>query len=77
MKNFIEELSYMKHLMLKLNTKLRNFGNGNQVVDVSKLDYFISLAEVVIFSIDYHTVNCAEVALAAKHALKRCVSLKK
>jgi|DEB0MinimDraft_12_1074336.scaffolds.fasta_scaffold280107_1 hypothetical protein len=43
--NFVEELSYMKHLMLKLNSKLKI---GNQKVSESKMDYYIALAEVVI-----------------------------
>ena len=65
----------MKHLCLRLNSRLitRQLGPLNK----TKLEYFISLGEVVILEVDYYTVNHAPTALMAKYALDFCISKKK
>ena len=72
---YTEELSFMKHLVLRLNSRLitRQLGPASE----EKLEYFICLSEVIILEVDYYTVNHAPTALMAKFALDKCIEKKK
>ena len=49
--SIIEELSYMKHLSLKLNSTLT--ANDLKTINEAKLEYLIGISEVVFIHVDY------------------------
>ena len=71
----IEEQAYRKHINLQLNSKLTRHNMGRVTRD--KVEYYISVAEVVVLIVDHHTVENVDVALMAKYALDKCIEMKK
>lgn len=51
-KTKLEELSYLKKIVLNLNTK-----NKQQNITFEKLQFFINISHVIILAIDYSTVD--------------------
>ena len=43
----------------------------------AKLDYFISLADVINLKVDYYTIENSEIAMNAKYVLDKCIELNK
>ena len=69
-----EHIAYSKKLLLGINKKsVGTKKKHKSAIITKKLDYFISISQLVIMAIDFSTIDHQKAAIHAKYVLDSCM----